>query len=85
MAHITEEWIVDEYGEFIEKGSIDVGDVTHRPRVGSSDFHFICDTCGTDARTDVGKLCSVCREPQFETPSGMCCSNGHRRAPSIES
>jgi hypothetical protein len=49
MAHVTEEWIVDEDGEFLERGSCDVGDVTHRPRVGNNDFHFICDECGADA------------------------------------
>ncbi len=25
-----------------------------------------------------------CREPQFETPSGITCKNGHGGAPSIE-
>ena len=29
-------------------------------------------------------LCSLCREPQFETPSGITCKNGHGGAPSIE-
>jgi len=29
-------------------------------------------------------LCAVCREPQFATPSGPCCSNGHGGAPSVE-
>jgi hypothetical protein len=51
MAHVTEEWIVDARGEFVEKGSVDVGDVTHRPQVGSSDYHFICDECSADALT----------------------------------
>jgi hypothetical protein len=51
MAHVTEEWIVDKHGEFIEKGSVDVGDVTHRPSIDSTDFHFVCDTCGESAVT----------------------------------
>lgn len=51
MAHVTEEWIVDQHGEFIERGSVDVGDVTHRPSVGSSDFHFVCEQCGETAIT----------------------------------
>lgn len=28
--------------------------------------------------------CSVCNEPQFDTPSGVTCSNGHGGAPSVE-
>ena len=28
--------------------------------------------------------CSVCGKPQFETPSGPCCENGHGGAPTIE-
>jgi len=51
MAHVTEEWIVDENGDFLEMGSVDVGSVTQRPRVGSDEFHFVCDDCGTDAIT----------------------------------
>lgn len=30
------------------------------------------------------KLCSVCREPQFQSPSGLVCKNGHGGAPTIE-
>jgi hypothetical protein len=29
-------------------------------------------------------LCSVCGEPQFMTPGGICCKNGHGGAPSAE-
>lgn len=29
-------------------------------------------------------LCLLCGEPQFETPSGITCKNGHGGAPSIE-
>jgi hypothetical protein len=28
------------------------------------------------------RFCSVCKQPQFETPSGICCVNGHGGAPS---
>lgn len=28
--------------------------------------------------------CSVCREPQFETPGGTCCANGHGGAEPAE-
>lgn len=31
-----------------------------------------------------GTLCSVCGEPQMQTPSGLVCSNGHGGAPSLE-
>lgn len=30
------------------------------------------------------RTCSVCGEPQFETPSGITCENGHGGAPSKE-
>jgi len=28
--------------------------------------------------------CSVCSEPQYETPGGLCCLNGHGGASSID-
>ena len=31
-----------------------------------------------------GLYCAVCGEPQFETPHGVCCSNGHGGADSVE-
>lgn len=31
-----------------------------------------------------GDKCSVCGEPQFNTPSGVCCKNGHGGAESAE-
>jgi hypothetical protein len=46
-AHVTEEWIVDPYGDFLKIGGI--GDVTHRPDVESDNFYFTCATCGADA------------------------------------
>ena len=30
-----------------------------------------------------GEYCEVCGEPQYETPGGVCCRNGHGGAPSI--
>jgi hypothetical protein len=30
-----------------------------------------------------GTLCSVCLEPQFESPGGTICSNGHGGAPPV--
>ena len=29
------------------------------------------------------KNCAECGEPQFMTPSGICCANGHGGAPSL--
>jgi uncharacterized protein GlcG (DUF336 family) len=29
-------------------------------------------------------ICSTCREPQFQTPSGMTCRNGHGGAEGVE-
>jgi hypothetical protein len=29
-------------------------------------------------------LCSICREPQFMSSSGVACKNGHTGAPSLE-
>lgn len=35
-------------------------------------------------KTDyIGTLCSVCRQRQFNTPFGVCCSNGHGGADGI--
>jgi hypothetical protein len=31
-----------------------------------------------------GTACSVCNEPQFETPGGDCCANGHGGAAPVE-
>jgi len=32
-----------------------------------------------------GLICSVCGAPQFDTPSGISCGNGHGGAPSATS
>jgi hypothetical protein len=29
-------------------------------------------------------ICSVCKEPQYKTPAGPCCTNGHGGAPPLE-
>ena len=31
-----------------------------------------------------GTKCSVCGEPQFDTPSGACCTNGHGGSPAAD-
>jgi hypothetical protein len=31
-----------------------------------------------------GLLCSLCREPQHESPGGAVCGNGHGGAPGVE-
>ena len=36
------------------------------------------------SRGEVTPLCSVCKEPQFETPSGVTCVNGHGGADPLE-
>jgi hypothetical protein len=33
--------------------------------------------------TPSGKKCSICNEPQFATPHGLVCSNGHGGADSL--
>jgi hypothetical protein len=41
VAHVSEYWVVDETGEFIDKRGD--GQVTHRPH---PDNIWICDECG---------------------------------------
>jgi hypothetical protein len=36
------------------------------------------------SRGEVIPLCGVCKEPQFETPSGVTCVNGHGGADPLE-
>ncbi len=43
-AHVTQTWLVDAEGEFLEEVSTD--DVTHPPDVGNS---WCCATCGAEA------------------------------------
>jgi len=46
----------------------------------------ICD-CGYKYEVreeETGTTCSVCNEPQFESPCGITCRNGHGGAPSKE-
>ena len=47
-----------------------------------------CNKCECDTKLDERDIpgdlkCSVCDEPQFDTPSGLTCSNGHGGASSI--
>ena len=44
-AHIAEEWVVDENGEFIEKSKYP-GEVTHKPCLG--DDVWSCENCGAE-------------------------------------
>jgi hypothetical protein len=48
MAHVAEEWIVDEDGEFLRTGK--ARETTHYPDVESQDFLFSCAKCGKEAR-----------------------------------
>jgi len=41
VAHVTEDWIVDEYGNFIERYG--ARETTHGPNVGNT---WVCNTCG---------------------------------------
>ncbi len=50
-AHITEEWIVDENGEFLDVTG-NSGEVTHRP---GKDDCFTCIECFALAKTSSGK------------------------------
>jgi hypothetical protein len=46
VAHVTEDWIVDEHGEFLESGGDGVGEVTHPP---DPDNTWTCVECGAEA------------------------------------
>lgn len=48
-AHVTETWIVDSYGEFIDvmRDTCDE-EVTHRPSISEGDL-FTCKKCGAEA------------------------------------
>lgn len=48
MAHVAEEWIVDENGCFLRVGSDK--EVTRHPSVESHDYYFSCAKCGKEAR-----------------------------------
>ena len=39
--------------------------------------------CGERSENLTGLLCSVCKQPQFMTPSGATCSNGHGGADGV--
>jgi len=46
VAHVTEFWVVDEEGNFLEVAE-DVGEVTHGPDPGNI---WICEECGAEAK-----------------------------------
>jgi len=53
--------------------------------------HYPC-TCGNSITMqpienypEAGLSCPVCGEPQYKTPSGDCCKNGHGGAPGVDS
>ena len=46
VAHVTEDWIVDEYGAYIGKADSS-GETVHGPNPGNT---WYCETCGTEAK-----------------------------------
>ena len=46
IAHMSEEWVVDEQGEFIAKGDIGMEEVIAKPH---PDNTWTCTICGVDA------------------------------------
>lgn len=46
MAHISEEWVVDEDGEFVREGDPGVGEIVAKPHPENT---WTCVTCGLDA------------------------------------
>jgi len=49
IAHVSEEWIVDEAGEFVDRNAF--LDVDEGPQVGNS---WTCFTCGAEADVEGG-------------------------------
>lgn len=45
-AHVTEDWVVDGDGDFIELATTPPGEVVHRP---DEDDIWTCAICGTEA------------------------------------
>jgi hypothetical protein len=45
-AHVTEDWIVDERGEFLELADDGVGEVVHKPDSGNT---WTCVECNAEA------------------------------------
>ena len=46
-AHVTEDWIVDGFGDFIELATTPPGEVVHRP---DAEDIWTCAFCGTEAK-----------------------------------
>lgn len=49
VAHVTETWEVDEYGEYRDTLTGCDESVVARPDIESGDFYFSCRECGTEA------------------------------------
>ncbi len=48
IAHITEGWLVDNSGDFIETDGDSCGEVVHKPNAGD---YYTCTECGAEADT----------------------------------
>lgn len=67
------------------KGEIDAFVTNITQRLGIEEFRK--QVAGGTLEIDVPEehpYCSVCGEPQYETPGGMTCNNGHGGAPSMD-
>lgn len=47
-AHVVQEWVVDETGEF-QRATVDCLEVIHKP---NRDDRFVCRICGAEAVTE---------------------------------
>lgn len=48
-AHVTEDWVVDEQGNFVEISPDNDPQVVHEPDSGD---YYTCKECGTDAKAE---------------------------------
>ena len=46
VTHVTEDWVVDENGEYVESADSGVGEVVHGP---DPDNTWTCNECGAEA------------------------------------
>lgn len=49
VAHVSQEWIVDSEGNFLEEGDYCAGEVVAWPRMGNT---WTCVECGTEAKVE---------------------------------
>lgn len=47
MAHVSEEWVVDDNGQFIEEGDPGVGEMVAGPHAANT---WTCETCHAEAK-----------------------------------